>query len=217
MELILTKQKLIEWEHCYSAEDFERVTDVIFAKSASVSVREFLELDLKIFNNPEDLFWVILRTELVPEKLLHEVAIYCAEKVLPLFETEYPGDMRPRDAIETMKRRLRGEASDAEFAEAREAAWDAADRGEELSVDLTAARAAAWDAARAAARAAEAVSIDYLTNAIAAEAARAAAWDAARAAARAAEAAAEAAARAAEAREAAWEELREWMKGRIND
>ena len=164
MELILTKQKLIEWEHCYSAEDFERVTDVIFAKSASVSVREFLELDLKIFNNPEDLFWVILRTELVPEKLLHEVAIYCAEKVLPLFETEYPGDMRPRDAIETKKRWLRGEASDAEFEAAREAAWDAA-----------------------------------------------------RAAARAAEAAAEAAARAAAAREAAWEELREWMKGRINE
>ena len=212
MELILTKQKLIEWEHCYSAEDFERVTDVIFAKSASVSVREFLELDLKIFNNPEDLFWVILRTELVPEKLLHEVAIYCAEKVLPLFETEYPGDMRPRDAIETKKRWLRGEASDAEFEAAREAAWDAADRGEELSVDLTAARAAAWDAARAAA-----VSIDSLTVALSAEAARAAAWDAARAAARAAEAAAEAAARAAEAREAAWEELREWMKGRIND
>ena len=185
MELILTKQKLIEWEHCYSAEDFERVTDVIFAKSASVSVREFLELDLKIFNNPEDLFWVVLRDELLPEKLLQEVGLFCAEKALPLFENEYPGDMRPREVIETMKRRLRGEASDAEFAEAREAAWDAADRGEELSVDLTAARAAAWDAARAAARAAEA--------------------------------AAEAAARAAEAREAAWEELREWMKGRIND
>ena len=97
----------------------------------------------------------------------------CAERVLPIFESDRPGDLRPRDAIRASRRYARGEigaaARDAAWAAARDAAraaaWDAAG---------DAARAAAGDAARAAARAA--------AGAAARDAAGAAAWDASRAA-----------------------------------
>ena len=61
----------------------------------------------------------------------------CAERVLPIFESDRPGDLRPRDAIRASRRYARGEIG----AAARDAAWAAAG-------------AAAWDAAGAAAWAA---------------------------------------------------------------
>ena len=83
----------------------------------------------------------------------------CAERVLYLYEKDYPGDSRVRDCIETARQFARGEVAAEKMAAARAAAW-----------------AAAWDAARAAAWAA--------AWDAAWDAARAAAWDAARAAAR---------------------------------
>ena len=98
----------------------------------------------------------------------------CAERVLHIYEEQYPNDKRPRTAIETSRHFANGEATKDELDAAWAAAWDAAG---------AAARAAAWAAARAAAGDA------------ARDAARDAAWaaagdaagDAARAAARAAE------------------------------
>jgi hypothetical protein len=42
-------------------------------------------------------------------RLLAEWAALCAEHVLPLFESELPGDSRPRDAIELGRAWIRGE------------------------------------------------------------------------------------------------------------
>jgi hypothetical protein len=42
-------------------------------------------------------------------RLLAEWAAQCAERVLPLFEREQPGDSRPRDAIELGRAWIRGE------------------------------------------------------------------------------------------------------------
>ena len=78
-------------------------------------------------------------------------AVRCARRVQHLMT-----DPRSLAALDVAERYARGEATDKELAEARAAAWDAADAAD-------AARAAAWAAARAAAWAA----------------ARAAAWDAA--------------------------------------
>jgi len=71
---------------------------------------------------------------------LHEFACLCAEDALRTAKVE---DVRCWQAIETKRKWLRGEATDAELAAARAAAWAAA---------WAAARAAARDAARAAAR-----------------------------------------------------------------
>ena len=179
---MITRERLIEWEHCYSDSDFENICGIIFKEKKELTAKEFLQLPVEIFNKTEDIFWVIFREGLCDDSILHQIAIWCAEKVLPLYESVYPHNTHPRNALMVKKMWLIGKATDAELDAARAAAW-----------------AAAWDA-RAAARAA------------AAEAAAWDAWDAARAAAEtawdAARAAAEAAARAAEAREAAWDAAR---------
>ena len=124
----------------------------------------------------------------------------CAERVLPIFESDRPGDLRPRDAIRASRRYARGEIG----AAARDAAWAAA---------RDAARAAAWDAAGDAARAAAGDAARAAARAAAGAAARDAAGNAAGAAAwAAAGAAARAAARDAEEE---WQlvRLREYLRG----
>jgi len=120
----------------------------------------------------------------------------CAERVLSLFEVEYPDDMRPRQAIEIARRYAIGDATDSELftasaaasaatpvaagAAASAGAWAAA-RATAWAAAGDAARAA-WDAARAARDAASDAAWDAASDA---------AWVAVRAAARAAARAAE--------------------------
>jgi len=72
------------------------------------------------------------------------IAADFAERVLPIFEAEYPDDDRPRKAIDAARAFVRGEITkeqlDAADAAADAAAWDAA------GAARAAARAAAWSA-----------------------------------------------------------------------
>jgi len=80
------------------------------------------------------------------DRIARTFACDCAESVLQLYEVEYPGDSRCREAINTARRFIGGNATeeelDAAWAAAGDAAWAAAG---------DAARAAAWAAAWAAA------------------------------------------------------------------
>lgn len=73
-------------------------------------------------------------------------AAECAERVLHIFEQEFPADDRPRKALEAARNWLADPSSDNERTAAARAAWSAA----------RAAWSAAWSAARAAAAAARA-------------------------------------------------------------
>jgi hypothetical protein len=46
-----------------------------------------------------------------------------AERVLPLFEAQYPDDDRPRQAIQVARQFANGQATEEEMLEARDAAW----------------------------------------------------------------------------------------------
>jgi hypothetical protein len=104
------------------------------------------------------------------DRKLRLFACDCAERVLPIFEKQYPDDKRPRQAIDTARKFANGDATQEELAAAWAAAWAAA-RGAAGDAAWAAAWGAAGDAARDAARGA------------AGDAARDAAWDAAWAAA----------------------------------
>lgn len=131
---------------------------------------------------PDWLVWVATRPDVLDDRTLWLFACWAAEQVLPIWYASYPDDHRPRVAIETRRRWIDGQATDAELAAAMaaadaaraaaDAAWAAA-----LAAAGAGAAAAAWAAAWAAdaARAAE--------RAAARAAAAAAAWAAARAAA----------------------------------
>ena len=98
-------------------------------------------LQILNINGLDDALWA-LRACPDSEKFAGLLACDYAEHVLPIFETRYPDDYRPRKTIETSRKYVNGEATDAELSAARYAAWGVA-------------RDAAWDAARADAWAAE--------------------------------------------------------------
>ena len=106
-------------------------------------------LQILNINGLDDALWA-LRACPDSDTFARLLACDYAEHVLRIFETRYPDDYRPREAIAVSRRYARGEATDAELSAARDAArdvgaaWNAAE----------AARDAAWYAARSAARAA---------------------------------------------------------------
>jgi len=101
------------------------------------------------------------------ERTARLFACDCAEHVLHIYESQVPGDARPRRAIEVARLYADGRATNNEIAAARAAAWDAA-----------------WSAARDAARAAARAGAQAGAWSAARDAAWDAAWSAARAAAR---------------------------------
>jgi hypothetical protein len=78
---------------------------------------------------------LLRRFETWNERTARLFACDCAERVLPIYERDYPNEGRPRMAIEMARRFAKGNATRKELAAARDAAWDAA-------------RDAAWYAAR---------------------------------------------------------------------
>jgi len=93
------------------------------------------------------------------DKIARSFACDCAERVLPIFEKQYPKDKRPRICIETARKFIFGLATEGELDDA----WDAAG-------------AAAWDAAGAAAWDAGAAARDARDTAGAAWAAAGGGW-----------------------------------------
>lgn len=87
------------------------------------------------------------------DRIARLFACDCVERVLPIYEKEYPDDKRPRHVIEVARLFAEGKTSDRELAAARDAAWAAA-WGAAWGAARAAARVAAWVAARDAARAA---------------------------------------------------------------
>lgn len=147
----VTVDEVMSWHPCDPPYTREYVEE-LFAGRATITALDILDMDIP----PEDKLWAVLRPELIPDPMLHELACRFAEDVLPLYEERYPNDNRPRKVIETKRRWLRGDATDEELAEAVEVAREAAGKAV-AAVALAAAAAwacaAAWGAARAWARA----------------------------------------------------------------
>ena len=77
-------------------------------------------------NGLQDALWALVA---VPEPeiplrdwMVRQFACDCAERVLPILEREYPGDVRPREAIAVAPRYAVGASSEAERAAAESAA-----------------------------------------------------------------------------------------------
>ena len=90
----------------------------------------------------------------IDDKSLRLFACDVATSVLPLFEEQYPDDLRPRQAIEVARRFANGDATQEELSAAGDAAWSAARdaagsaAGYAAQYAWSAAGDAAWSAAR---------------------------------------------------------------------
>ena len=101
--------------------------------------------------------WLI--TKMLDKDNLIRYAIFAAEQVLDIYEKKYPGDDRPRKAIEAAKEYLKTHSKSA--AHAASAAASVAAR----AVDAAVYAADATDAARAAVYAADAADAVYVARA----------------------------------------------------
>ena len=104
-----------------------------------------LDGDVTEHGSPVDKMAGRTRTLIAAVNIESELRLFaadCAEHVLWIYERDYPGDDRPRKAIEATRAYVRAEIDEAAWEAARDAAWAAA-------------WDAAWDAARDAEGAAE--------------------------------------------------------------
>jgi hypothetical protein len=162
--LTCTKADLRKWEACYD----DAAIDAAWAKhigKPEASALDFLRADLPA----RDVLWVVLREELIPAPILHELACRFAESAIGLARSG--PDPRSIAAIAAKRAWLCGEITDAQLAAAMAAAWAAA-----WAAAMAAARDAAWAAAWAAARAAAWAAARAAACAAARDAAWAAAW-----------------------------------------
>ena len=137
----VTLNQLKEWEAC--TDGYRKVISHVgldYDKDKPINLSTILTS-----NDVDDTLWCVDRIALTPEQERGFRLLACgyAERVLPIFEKDHPGDMRPRDCIEVARRYAVDEATEEEMAAAKDAAWAA-------KAAAWAARAAAWDAARAA-------------------------------------------------------------------
>ena len=126
-------------------------------------------------NGIADCLWAFrcLEDKVLTKRIAVEFAIFCAERVLPIFEGKYPNDKRPRDTIELVKRYLK-KPSSVSKKELRSAYADAAAYANAYAnAAAAAAAAAAYANAYAAANAAAAAADAANATAAAADAANA--------------------------------------------
>jgi len=105
-----------------------------YGRDTPITLLQILDI-----NGFDDALWALRACD-DAETFSRLLACDYAEHVLPIFETQYPDDDRPRKAIAVSRRHAHGEATDAELSAAW-AAWDAAWYAAEA-----AARDAAWHA-----------------------------------------------------------------------
>ena len=146
----ITITQIMKWEPCYSENEIaEFFKNCGFKKSATP-----LEIAKSDHEKKEDLLWILLRPEIIPEKDLHLIACDFAELAL---KRERKAGREPHpdswNAIKIKRLWVEGKATDEELLAARsavEAAWSATWSAAEAAWSATrsAARSAAWSAAR---------------------------------------------------------------------
>ncbi len=124
-------------------------------------------------SNIMDALWALRATTECSKEVAQEIALWCADKSLPIFEKEFPNDNRVRECIEATRKYLAGEIELSDLTAARNAAYRAAAYADDAAFAAAAAAYAADADAAAAAFAAAAYAADaaaYAAHAAAADA-----------------------------------------------
>lgn len=151
-----TVEDVLSW-HCYVREPFEPPSEARIRKMLSTIPKRFSALDILHANlpiTPDELAWLVLRKELLSDRVSRLSAVDSAHRALTT--TGNKPDMRSLEAVKVATRHANGAATDVELSEACSKAWSAvwlATRSAEAGSAANVARSAAW-AAESAARAA---------------------------------------------------------------
>jgi hypothetical protein len=152
---VVTLEQVLSWKPCY---DREKILWLSRGKT-ELTVGEIIDLK---FVPVENKFWLLLREEIIPARILHEFAIWCAEIALT---KDNVTDERSWNALKVKRLWLDGKATDKELDAASDAAKYAAINAARYAT-WAVAWAAAWTAAMDAARAAAMYASKYAARAI---------------------------------------------------
>ena len=119
----ITVGDLKRWKACYWCDEGDERAKEYEARTDPAGVTP-LELARFSWIPMGDRLWVLLREEVIPAERLHLLGCEFTEMALPVFEKEFPDDSRLRDAVETKRRWLRGEATSGELEDVREMIYD---------------------------------------------------------------------------------------------
>ena len=135
----VTYEEFLKFAPCWlKYEDgAERIKAYFDRFGGRMSALDILTLDDV---SAEDKLWSVLREEFIPAPILHEFACVCAEYALTLIDNPDPRSIK---AVEVKRAWIRGEATDEELANARDAAIDAA-CDTAIGSALSAAMATVW-------------------------------------------------------------------------
>ena len=133
-------EEILKSGSCYSED---RIRELV-GKRKSISLKNLLDMDI----SDADKVWAFSYLSFVDDRDKRLFACACAENVLHIYESRYPGDNRPGQAIEVARRYANGEATIEEL----RAAWAAS----------AAASAAGWAASDAAWAAASAEQVQLI-------------------------------------------------------
>ncbi len=146
MKKEFTRAEMLEKRGCY---DEQQVLNLLGGKT-EITLREILECNIPL----KDKFWFVIKKTELDRKQKVSIAIKVAECVLPIYESKYPENKAPREAIEGAKLYMSGHITLNELLHRRRAAYAAA------YAAAAAAYAAAYAAAAAAYTAADAADAD---------------------------------------------------------
>ena len=124
--MLITSDKLQELRACVEAVNFfeEHYKEIEIVELLRDVVKYEEEISKEYNSNVYGWrYWLI--ASILSRKAAVRFAVYAAEKVLHIYEDEYPEDKRPREAIEAAKAYLENPKADAIAYAARDAAYDA--------------------------------------------------------------------------------------------
>jgi len=121
----------LDLEDTYSIKDLNKgLTIGILKRYTTECLKLFGSNTLKYLGGvkevlSEDTIDLVLREEFIPEKTLHTLSVKFAKSSLHLFESQYPKDRRPREAIEAKEAFIKGDITKEQLVAARSAAYSA--------------------------------------------------------------------------------------------
>ena len=102
MKKELTKAYISSERGCYSKEQVEALSFI--KKKEEPTIIDVVESEIPL----KDKFWFVINKCELTERQKQDIAIACAEIVLEIYESKYPNDKAPREAIQAAKDFLAG-------------------------------------------------------------------------------------------------------------
>jgi len=114
----VTVKQIMSFYPCenYTEERIENLRKKVCGRRKRITKQDIINAPIPI----QDRLWVLLRKEFFTDMQLHQIAIWCWEKIAkPIWEKYLPEDKSPHEMIQMKKMWLKGKVTDEQLSNAR--------------------------------------------------------------------------------------------------